>query len=115
MPINKLMTKGGRLIEVPPQHTSRKCPRCDHTAKENRPAQADFKSQSCGYENNAYLVGSLNVLAAGQAVVKACGGRGVIPLDDSGTRQRGQEGFRLIAVGIPYLQGGEDVDIIGDL
>jgi putative transposase len=33
---NKLMMKGGRLIEVPPQYTSRKCPRCGHMAKENR-------------------------------------------------------------------------------
>jgi putative transposase len=61
---NKLMMKGGQLIEVPPQYTSQKCPQCGYTAKENRLTQADNKRQSCGYENNADFVGALNVLAA---------------------------------------------------
>jgi putative transposase len=61
---NKLMMKGGQLIEVPPQYTSQKCPQCGYTAKENRLTQAEFKCKSCGYENNADLVGALNVLAA---------------------------------------------------
>jgi putative transposase len=65
---NKLWRRGGTLIKVPPHHTSQKCPACGHVAKENRKTQADFKCVACGYENNADVVGALNVLAAGQAV-----------------------------------------------
>ena len=73
----KLKRRGGELIKVPPHHTSQKCPICGHTHKDNRKTQADFKCLECGYENNADLVGALNVLAAGLAVSShACGGIG---------------------------------------
>ena len=38
-----------------------------------RQTQAHFKCVACGYENNADLVGAMNILAAGHAVL-ACGG-----------------------------------------
>jgi putative transposase len=74
---SKLAIRGGTLIRVSPHHTSQKCPSCGHVAKENRKSQADFACVACGYENNADIVGALNVLAAGQAVrSNACGGLG---------------------------------------
>ena len=69
----KLAWSGGWLVAVPPQNTSITCPRCGHIAKENRRAQARFVCGGCGFEENADLVGAMNVLAAGHAVL-ACGG-----------------------------------------
>jgi putative transposase len=40
---------------------------------DNRQAQAQFACVECGYAANADLVGAINVLAAGHAVL-ACGG-----------------------------------------
>ena len=67
----KLLWNGGFLFTVPPQNTSRSCPNCGHTAKENRKTQAEFKCVQCGYENNADVVGAINVLKRGQALQAA--------------------------------------------
>ena len=63
----KLAWKGGHLIAVPPQNTSRTCPSCGHIAKANRQTQAAFKCVSCGFEANADVVGAINILRAGHA------------------------------------------------
>jgi putative transposase len=63
----KLAWNGGQLVAVPPRNTSRTCPRCDHVAKENRLSQARFECVACGFEENADLVGAINVLRAGHA------------------------------------------------
>jgi putative transposase len=63
----KLAWNGGQLIAVPPRNTSRACPCCAHIAKENRLSQARFKCVECGFEENADLVGAINVLRAGHA------------------------------------------------
>ena len=63
----KLTWKGGWLVAVPPQNTSRTCPCCDHVSKENRQTQARFECVQCGFEENADVVGALNVLRAGHA------------------------------------------------
>jgi putative transposase len=63
----KLAWKGGWLVAVPPQNTSRTCPCCGHVSKDNRQTQAKFECVECGYENNADLVGAINVLRAGHA------------------------------------------------
>ncbi|MEN9373553.1 MAG: hypothetical protein RIR79_1105 [Pseudomonadota bacterium] len=68
----KLEWKGGILVAVPPQYTSQTCPCCDHVAKENRQTQAKFECVDCGYENNADVVGAINILARGHRVL-ACG------------------------------------------
>jgi putative transposase len=68
----KLAWNGGTLLAVPPQNTSRSCPCCGHVAKENRQTQAQFLCVDCGYENNADVVGAINVLARGHRVL-ACG------------------------------------------
>ena len=62
---------GGSLVAVPPQNTSRTCPCCGYTAKENRQTQADFECVACGYTEHADVVGALNVLARGRTIVQA--------------------------------------------
>jgi putative transposase len=69
----KVAWRGGFIVAVHSAYTSQTCPRCSHVSKENRKAQALFSCVKCGYENNADVVGAINVLAAGQAVF-ACGG-----------------------------------------
>lgn len=69
----KLAWRGGILLAVPPQNTSRTCPSCGHVSADNRQTQARFVCVECGFEENADVVGAINVLAAGHAVL-ACGG-----------------------------------------
>jgi putative transposase len=68
----KLAWRGGHLIAVPPQNTSRTCPCCGYVSGANRTTQARFVCVECGFEGNADLVGAINILAAGHAVL-ACG------------------------------------------
>ena len=63
----KLAWNGGQLVAVPPQNTSRKRPCCGHVAKENRRTQARFRCVACGFEENADVVGAINILRAGHA------------------------------------------------
>ena len=68
----KLAWNGGWLIAVPAQNTSRTCPCCGQVSADNRQTQARFVCVKCGYENNADLVGAINILARGHRVL-ACG------------------------------------------
>ncbi|WP_442818728.1 zinc ribbon domain-containing protein [Streptomyces sp. NBC_01320] len=52
-------------MTVDPRSTSRQCPACRHTAKENRPAQDTFHCTVCGHTAHADTVGALNVVRAG--------------------------------------------------
>ena len=63
----KLAWNGGHLIAVPPRNTSRTCPACGHVSADNRQTQALFLCVECGFEENADLVGAINVLRAGHA------------------------------------------------
>ena len=63
----KLSWNGGSLILVPPQNTSRRCPRCNHVAAQNRRTQQRFYCTACGFEENADHVGAINILRAGHA------------------------------------------------
>lgn len=65
----KLDWNGGVLVKVDPKHTSQQCPECDHTSKENRQTQSEFECVSCGYNNNADIVGAINILARGHRAV----------------------------------------------
>ncbi|OLP06326.1 transposase [Rhodoferax antarcticus ANT.BR] len=67
----KLGWNGGTLVAVPAHNTSRTCPCCGHNAKENRLTQSKFFCVDCGYEENADVVGAMNVLARGHRVA-AC-------------------------------------------
>jgi putative transposase len=44
-----------------------------HTEKGNRLAQAQFRCLACDYENNADLVGAINIFTARQVVLNAFG------------------------------------------
>ena len=67
----KLLWNGVHLVAVPPQNTSRCCPACGHTSKENRQTQSQFECVECGYQNNADVVGAINVLKRGQEILAA--------------------------------------------
>ncbi|WP_308019513.1 RNA-guided endonuclease InsQ/TnpB family protein [Neisseria cinerea] len=67
----KLLWNGGHLVAVPPQNTSRTCPCCGYTAKENRQTQAVFECVECGYTGNADVVGAINILRRGQELLAA--------------------------------------------
>jgi len=69
----KLRWRGGQLILVAPQYTSQCCPACSHTAKANRTTQALFACVECGYTENADVVGAMNVLQRGRALLSAAG------------------------------------------
>ncbi|MFD4994972.1 RNA-guided endonuclease InsQ/TnpB family protein [Streptomyces buecherae] len=56
---------GRQVMAVDPGNTSRRCPECGHTAKENRPTQEKFHCQACGHNAHADTVGAINVLRAG--------------------------------------------------
>jgi putative transposase len=68
----KVFWASGELLAVPPQNTSRTCPQCGHGSKDNRKSQALFKCVQCGFEENADLVGAINVQRAGHARLEAC-------------------------------------------
>ena len=63
----KMAWRGGWLIAVPPQNTSRTCPCCGHVSVDNRQTQAQFLCVECGFEENADVVAAINVLRAGHA------------------------------------------------
>jgi len=100
----KLAWAGGHLIVVPPQNTSRTCPACGHVSADNRQTQARFLCVECGFEENADLVGAINVLRAGHARC-ACEVSGAVMPPAAGTHR--SDSFRLdagvSAVGIPRL------------
>ncbi|WP_203525790.1 RNA-guided endonuclease InsQ/TnpB family protein [Crenobacter caeni] len=66
----KLAWRGGHLITVPPHHISQTCPACGHVSKLNRQMQARFCCVECSFEENADLVGAMNVLHHGEAVLE---------------------------------------------
>jgi len=100
----KLAWAGGHLIVVPPQNTSRTCPACGHVSADNRQTQARFLCVECGFEENADLVGAINILRAGHARC-ACEVSGAVMPSAAGTHR--SDSFRLdagvSAVGIPRL------------
>jgi len=61
----KLAWNGAHLIAVPPHPTSQTCPVCGHVSAENRQTQVRFACVTCGYENNADVVGAINIRARG--------------------------------------------------
>ena len=65
--MQRLQTYKFELIAVPPKNTSRTCPCCGHISKDNRPTQARFACVECGFEENADVVGAINILRAGHA------------------------------------------------
>ena len=81
----KMDWAGGIVVAVDPRNTSRKCPVCGHTAKENRLTQADFICVACGHADDADVNAAVNILRAGHA--RLAGGEigAVRPLGEAGT------------------------------
>ena len=100
----KLAWNGGYLIAVPPQNTSRTCPWCAQVSADNRRTQARFACIECGFEENADVVGAINVLRAGHARF-ACEVSDAARSPAAGTHR--SDSLRLdagmSAVGIPHL------------
>jgi putative transposase len=82
----KLAWSGGWLVSVPPQYTSRTCPCCGYVSAENRQTQARFACVECGFEENADVVGAINVLRAGHARF-ACEVNGAVMPSAAGTHR----------------------------
>ena len=81
----KVAWAGGIVVAVDPRNTSRKCPVCGHTTKENRLTQADFICVNCGHADDADVNAAVNILRAGHARL-ACGEIGAVrPLCEAGT------------------------------
>ena len=67
----KLNWEGAILVPVPAHYTSQTCPACGQVARQSRQTQALFACVDCGHEENADVVGAMNVLARGHRVA-AC-------------------------------------------
>ena len=71
----KTQWRGGFLVPVPPQNTSRTCPKslggCGQVSAENRKTQAKFVCLECGFSANADFVAAVNIKQAGLALL-AC-------------------------------------------
>lgn len=57
----KARRAGVPVVVVDARNTSRRCPRCGHTAKANRPNQAFFACRRCGLAGPADQVAAVNV------------------------------------------------------
>jgi putative transposase len=64
--------RGGRVVLVPPQHTSQTCSLCEQTHPESRRTQALFVCVACGHVANADTNAAKNILRAGRAL-SVCG------------------------------------------
>ena len=81
----KMDWANGMVVFVNLKNTSRRCPVCGHTAKENRLTQADFVCVACGHAGDADITAAVNILRAGHARL-ACGETGAVrPLGEAGT------------------------------
>ncbi len=61
----KQARRGGEVIAVNPRYTSQTCPACGHVSQANRPHQALFSCEQCGYSYHADVVAAINILAVG--------------------------------------------------
>lgn len=71
----KQLWRGGQVLAIAPQNTSRTCSACGYSAKENRGSQLEVFLHELWLSEHADLNAAINLLAAGHAVL-ACGERG---------------------------------------
>lgn len=58
----KAVLHGSLAVKVLADYTSQSCPKCGHTARENRPNKGlNFECQCCGYKLHADLTGARNI------------------------------------------------------
>ena len=62
---------GRNFIAVPARNTSRTCSRCGYTDPANRPSQAVFNCQECGFATNADLNAAENIRRQGLNLARA--------------------------------------------
>jgi IS605 OrfB family transposase len=83
----KAQMAGVLVVAVDPRNSSRTCPSCGSVSKANRPSQARFSCQSCGFSGHADLVAATVLRERGRVVVSLpyCseGGRRVEPPEQS--------------------------------
>lgn len=58
----KAEAKGCKVVYVDARYTSQRCSKCGHIAKSNRQKQSRFKCRKCGFQLNADLNGSRNIV-----------------------------------------------------
>ena len=58
----KLVYKAGVVVKVDPAYTSQTCSQCGHVGKANRPSQAVFACQACGWALHADHNAAINIL-----------------------------------------------------
>ena len=89
----KAALRGVRVVAVDPRHTSQECPRCGHTARENRKSQALFRCTACGFQHNADWVAAHNIaLRAGPPALP----QGIVARR-AGSTGMGREGMGIAA------------------
>jgi IS605 OrfB family transposase len=59
----KALAKGCQVVYVDARYTSQRCSKCGHIHKGNRQNQSKFKCRKCGFQLNADLNGSRNVVS----------------------------------------------------
>jgi IS605 OrfB family transposase len=85
----KARLAGVEVIEVNPRKTSQTCWRCGHCARGNRPKQAEFHCQRCGYSVHADL-NSARVISVGGASFVNMGGVTPPPSGEAMVAQSGR-------------------------
>jgi putative transposase len=73
----KAEERGVTVSVVDPRATSQRCPRCEHTARNNRRSRSWFQCRACGYQAHADLVGARNVAAKYRALPSKTGEGGL--------------------------------------
>jgi len=59
-----------RMID--PKYTSQRCSKCGHIAEGNRPTQAEFQCQQCGFKTNADYNAARNIATPGiEEIIKS--------------------------------------------
>jgi len=105
----KLTWRGGLLVAVPPQNTSRRCPACGTVSAENRRTQEKFSCVQCGFTANADFVAAVNIKEAGLASL-ACSQSSAEVRPSCQEPHRRYSCVCMRPVGILSLQGVEDVN-----
>ncbi len=71
----KARRAGKLVIDVPAQYSSQECSHCGYTHPDNRPDQARFVCQRCGYTDNADHNAAKVIAARGVALIRSGGYR----------------------------------------
>jgi len=103
----KARLAGVEVIAIDPRKTSQTCSRCGHCQRGNRPRQAVFRCQACGYT----ILNAARVIAAGGAGSVGVGGVTPPSSGEAMGRQahRGNRNLASSDVGSRRLEATEDV------